>query len=252
MGINEVVRVNSDLTETGGVSVKKILRIAIAMVSLSILANADSFVVINSRADQNPTDIIDWTQLGGNGTSLTTPQSAVSFEGNNALVGNINGSSFIRLDEGNGWIGNFDSGESLIWTGAGGPAGGGAGLGPMAMVLQNPVGSFGFSIQPGHYGAFSVDVRALDASNHLLFDQTFNGISNSLENGSALFVGLGDTAGVNISEILISSTSVSTKNNFAIDDPSFTYTVATPEPRSMAVLLSALLGVAGVVRRFRK
>lgn len=228
---------------------KQGLQITLVMFSLSILANGDAFVVFGSRAAQNPTDTIDWTQLGAAVSSFTSRQSVVSFDGQNDLVGNTNGTNFLRVDEGNGWTGNFDFGESLIWTGAGGSSG--SGPGPFGMVLQNPVGSFGFSIQADEYGAFSVDVEALDAGFNLLFDHTFNGVSTNLENGSALFVGLGDTTGVNISEILIRASSAATTNDFAIDDPSFTYTTATPEPRSLAVLLSALLGVAGLARKFR-
>ena len=235
---------------------KRILQIALVAFSLSVLANADSFVVIGSRADQNPTDIIDWSQLGGAITNgIASPQSVVTFNLNNATVGNTNNTTFNRVDQGNGWNGNFDFGETLIWTGAGGTTGTG-GPGPMALSLQTAVQSFGFSIQADEFGAFGVDVKAYDSSNNLLVDQTFSGVSNSLGNGSALFVGLGDTTGANVSEILISTTSADSSftNDFAIDDPSFTYgtTSTVPEPRSMAVLLSALLGVAGVVRRFRK
>ena len=234
----------------------KILKVAVVVISLGVLANADTVVVFGSRADQNPTDIIDWTQLGPALTSLTTPQFVTTFSGNLALAGNINGNNFLRVDEGNGWTGNFDFGESLVWTCAGSSSAGSssAGPGPFALVLQNPVGSFGFSIQTDEYGPFAVDVQAVDASNNVLFDHIFNGFSTNLENGSALFVGLGDATGVNISQILISTTSQDSffANDFAIDDPSFTYVTATPEPRSMAVLLSALLAVAAIVRRSKK
>jgi hypothetical protein len=234
--------------------VKRFLQLALVTFSLSILANADSFVVIGSRADQNPTDIIDWNQLGPDGTLLTSPQAVSTFNGNSASVGNTTSTNFIRADQGTSWNGNFDFGESLIWTGN--PAFTPAGPGPLELSLATAVQSFGFAIQADEFGAFGVDVQVFDAAHNLLTDQTFTGNSDSSGNGSALFVGLGDTTGGNISDIVISTSSAdaSFANDFAIDDPSFTYggTAPVPEPRSMAILLSALLGVAGVIRRFRK
>ncbi len=231
---------------------KRILLIVIAVLSLSAVARADSFRRFNSRAGQNPTDFIDLSQLGPTGTILSTPQVVSTFEGNAALVGNINGTSFLRVDEGNGWRGNFDYGENLIWTGNSSVVGVG-GIGPMGIALENPVGSFGFEIQTDLYGPFTATVEAFDINGHLLFGSTFSGHSNGLENGSALFVGLGDTTGVNISEILISTSSGNPQfaNDFAIDDPSFTYTTATatPEPSSMFLMGSSLAVLAGILRR---
>jgi hypothetical protein len=222
---------------------KKILLLAIAVFSFSSIARADGFTVFSTRADQNPTDIIDWNQLGPSGTSLTTPQLVSTFNGNPALVGNFGLTNFNRVDEGNGWIGNFDFGSALVWTGFGGGTGG---PGPFAMVLSVPVGSFGFDIQTNTYGAFNATVQAYDALGNLLFSDTLGGVSTNLENGSALFFSLGDTTGVNISQIVIST---DLGNDFAIDNPSFTYTTAVPEPSSVLLLGSGLLGLVGIRRR---
>jgi len=100
-------------------------------------------------------------------------------------------------------------------------------------------------------------VQAYDASFNLLGGLTYNnGFASNLENGSALFIGLGDTTGVNISFITIStyasSDGVTSINDFAINDPSFTYATAAPEPASLAVPLGMLLTLLGAIRRFKK
>jgi hypothetical protein len=219
------------------------------MFALGALASADSFVTYSTRANQNPNDIIDWNQLGPSGTLLHGPQLVSSFNGNPALVGNINLSTAERVDQNNGWNGNFDFGEPLLWTTnshMGGP-----GLGPMFVLLGSPVSSFGFAIQADEFGAFTATVQVFGTSFNPLFTQTFNGFSDSSSNGSALFIGLGDVTGVNIGGFLISTNSGSPdwNNDFAIDDISTNNVPLVPEPASIALLGSGLLAFVGVARR---
>jgi hypothetical protein len=70
---------------------RKLLLLTLALLCFGALANADSFTTFATRAQQNPDDFIDWTQLGPDflisGTTIPSPQLVSTFNGNLALVG---------------------------------------------------------------------------------------------------------------------------------------------------------------------
>jgi hypothetical protein len=220
---------------------KKLLLLTIAVLCLGTFASADTFTTFATRAQQNPTDIYDWSQLGPAFTLFNTPVGVTSFNGLNATLDIGGGLQGARVDDfTGGWNGNFEPGETLVWT---------QGNGNLTLTFASGVSSVGVQLQADFFGPYTgtmqVFIGGLDA-----FDLTVSGVSNSNNDGSAAFLGVGDLTGANITSIVLSSVDQFGGNNFAINDVSLTQvTSTTPEPGTIALLGSGLLGMAGVLRR---
>ena len=218
---------------------KKFLLVAIAFLSFPILAQADSFTVNATRADQNPTDIIDWGVNVPDGTSALGPLAVSSFGLINATLSS-SGNVFSGFTNGIDVFGNFDSGESLLYNNAGGAV-------TVAFAPGSNVQSVGFEIQDENFGPFTGELDVYNGST-LLMTLGLAGLSNQNLDGSALFMGLTDNTGANITSVVINTGS----GDFLIDDVSLTTgaPTATPEPGSILLLGSGLLGLAGVRRKW--
>jgi hypothetical protein len=153
-----------------------------------------------------------------------------------------------------GWAGNFDGGANVLWDrncGVGGNCNGD--LDPtdgMTVTFSTPLNSVGFQIDADYYGTFTGQLEVFGTSG-LLGTLILNGVTNGNGDGSALFMGLLDDSGANITSIDIQTYNSFDINDFAIDDISITSDASTsvPEPGSIVLLASVVLGVAGLLRR---
>jgi hypothetical protein len=227
---------------------KKMLLIVV-LFSLGTLAYADSFTTYATRAQQNPSDIYDWGQFGPDGTAVSSPAGATSFNGLGATVSIAGLTMYTYVDScptcGEGsWNGNFEIGENLLYTGN--QSGGGPG--PLTIAFASGVSSVGFQIQDEFLGPFTATLQAFNGST-LLDTLVMLGVSNQNNDGSAIFMGLGDLTGPNITKIVISEQGTGDANDFAINALSIGVNSTTPEPSSLVLLGTGLLAVGGMVRR---
>ena len=191
-------------------------------------------------------DYIDWAQLGPATTVLPNTVTVQTGVFGHSLTISSN-DAFERLDQGNGWYGNFANGAALIWTG---PA-------SNQMTLNfgstNPLFIFETQIQSDYFGSFTATIEAYDVNGNLLHSFTENGVSNSNGDNSAILIGLADTL-KEITQIrLIVTGTDPNPADFAINQVNLLEcnTSPVPLPPSALLLGSGLLGLVGL-RRFRK
>ena len=194
----------------------------------------------------NPNDFqdpVDWcVNYGCNGQQLGTPQAWTSTGGNTGLVGLVSSQNMQILQQGVGWNGNLPSGMGVVYNGVttlGNTPGG------ILASFNSPVFGAGAWIQDDPYGLFTATIELFDSSFNLL--GTFSAPGNSDTNpADALFIGAYDST-ADVSYALFDTND----DNFGIGTMRLktSQTGTTPEPSTLVLLGSAVLGVAGTVRR---
>jgi hypothetical protein len=198
---------------------------------------ADLMSLVTTRTGS---DTANWSQLGPDNTPINNPFSAHTTGGigiNGSFAGVGPGSTAVEDPISGSWVGNFTIGDELIYNNA---------LGALSLLLNTGVPQVGAQIQATFYGLFTAKIDAYNGAT-LLGSFLENGDSTSLENGSAIYLGVQDSTSANITKVVFSLTSAaSSPSDFAINRLSVTAPV--PEPASW-VLLCSVLAVVGVARR---
>jgi hypothetical protein len=199
--------------------------------------------ITSSSALGTPIDTFDWSQLP-NSTPLSSPQNVTSGGGASGSASSA-GNAFEVLTESSstGWTGNFAPGTAVLWDAQVGP--------DITFSLANPVTGIGAQIDPDNSGDFTAQITAFAKNGTILGSFSENGIGNSNNDGSAIFIGLLDSS-ADIAKIkfILTAASGGFPNDFAIGtiDTSGPASAA-PLPSSVFLFASALLGLGFFARR---
>jgi len=174
--------------------------------------------------------------------------SYVMSGGGNTVTVTESGATFVRRDQGSGWIGNFAAGTHLLYSDGFDYA---SGTGPLIIRFDKPVSEVGLTAQADHFGSQRFDFTAFHDSTSL-GSYFVAGIGTPNGDDSASFLGVVATGGNFITSIEITAHDrFGETHDYALG--AFTFRTV-PEPGTWALLGS--LGTAGVGfllrRRLRK
>jgi len=174
----------------------------VAFLSLATTAWSDTMTGVSSKTSQGSNDSVLWSQLGADATVLGATASVksgtglavnVSFAGANSLASAVCAASPTCSWSGTG----FAAGDRIIWA-ADAAAGGN---GPVSLSFGTSVSGAGALIQADEPGQFVAQIQAFNGSTLL---GSFSVTSNA--GGDAVYVGILDKTGPNITSVTFSLT----------------------------------------------
>ena len=196
-------------------------------------------ILCTNVACVSPTDSIDWDVFGPPLTVWSTPQNWTSIT-NSGEMGIVGTTNFTSMQQSVTWNGNFTPGDFLIWNQDVNNFTGNAA--PIGVVFNTPVSAAGAQIQADFFGAFTATV--CDQAGNCFSEA---GNSNSNGDGSAIFIGIANDPG--IIGLTFSVVDINGNNDEAIDTVFFQNGTTIPEPGTLMLLGTGLLGAIGYGRR---
>lgn len=176
---------------------------------------ADSLSLITSMSAQSANDSIEWSQLGGDATSLTARFLATSAQGlsvTSVLTGSGSLTSVVCPATPCSWAGvssGISAGDELIWT----SDARNGGNGPLALTFKNKIGGGGAFVQADGPSQFTAKLEAFKGAT-LLGSVT----ESSDASGDPIYIGLKDNSGTNVSKLVFTLTACQGDcTDFAVD-----------------------------------
>jgi len=215
-----------------------LLAIAIMAIAVGAAQRATAGVVlVTSASSLISNDSIDWGQLGPDSTSLPSSTAVSSAGGLGASVTTNDPSGLARVDEGLSWIGNFTVGDHLITNNQ-------LAFAPLTIDFAAPIQGAGVQIKLDNSGPFTATIQAFSGTTNL-GTFTENGNSTSLEDGSAIFIGVLDTMPTITSLVFGIDNPPPFEGDFAIDSLLIN-TGSVPEPTSCVLAMFAIAVGLGI------